>query len=230
MPHVPQLFGSVCTLTQAPPHTIELVHTQLPATHVGADTGHRTPHWPQLFASVCSFTHTPPQAVCPLMRHAQAPPWQICTAKQAAPHPPQLFASVCSSTHTPLQTACPGTHARTAVPVPAPLAPEKLPPVTPVATEPLPAPVAFPLVASLLPLLRTPEPAPGLFPLSRPPHADVDGTARQSSHIHARAHRMGRLFEDSTIRGVAFRVSRPRTRPKLTVRRTCSPQHAGGSV
>jgi hypothetical protein len=68
VPHAPQLFGSVCSFTHAPLHTVSpLGHAQLPLWQV-PPVSHVVPQAPQLFGSVCSSTHALPQ---------HAAPWQM---------------------------------------------------------------------------------------------------------------------------------------------------------
>jgi hypothetical protein len=59
VPHVPQLLVFVCSLTQAPLHTLSpLGHAQLPLWQV-RPVRHVVPHVPQLLVSVCGSTQCP---------------------------------------------------------------------------------------------------------------------------------------------------------------------------
>jgi len=105
----PQLFESVCSLTQVPRHStsgdvhIGVVH--LPLTQVWP-VAQALPQAPQLAFSVCSSTHVPLQSVVPVGQ-VQVPAWHAWPPVHAWAQAPQLALSVCSSTQAPLQAVCP---------------------------------------------------------------------------------------------------------------------------
>jgi len=110
VPQPPQLFGSVCSFTQTPLHTVStLGHAQTPLSQVspvGLIVEQFVPHPPQLLSSVCSFTQTPLHPVSPLAQQTpfdsvsppgqvQLPLWQLCpVAMHFVPHTPQLLSSL----------------------------------------------------------------------------------------------------------------------------------------
>jgi hypothetical protein len=74
MPHPPQLFESVCSLTHAPPHSVwpaVQFAMHVPAEHT-RPAPHAMPHAPQLFGSLCVSTQTLLHSVLPPV-HAHAP-------------------------------------------------------------------------------------------------------------------------------------------------------------
>jgi hypothetical protein len=113
-PHPPQLFLSVCSLTQAPLQRAKpLLHAKVQA--LAAQTAcafatpveHWVPHPPQLFGSFVVLTHVlvPAQSVGVLPPHAptHVDAEQTAAAElQACPHDPQLPGSLVVSTQAPL--------------------------------------------------------------------------------------------------------------------------------
>jgi hypothetical protein len=113
-PHPPQLFLSVCSLTQAPLQRAKpLLHANvhaLPAQTACAFATlveHLVPHAPQLFGSFVVLTHVlvPAQNVGVLLPHVptHADPEQTAEPElQTWPHDPQLPGSLVVSTQAPL--------------------------------------------------------------------------------------------------------------------------------
>ena len=111
LPHMPQLVGSFCWLTQMPLQLFGVMPPQaehMPALHI-APTAQVLLQTPQLFVSVCRLTQALPQAVSPAP-HWQRPPAHVAPGGQTLPHMPQLLASVCVSTQLPLQSVFGGLH------------------------------------------------------------------------------------------------------------------------
>lgn len=66
LPQAPQLFGSLATLLQVPPHErVPSRHAHFPAVHV-CPPAHAVPHAPQLAESLVGSTHAAPHLVRPI--------------------------------------------------------------------------------------------------------------------------------------------------------------------
>jgi hypothetical protein len=105
VPQMPQLFGSVCALTQTPLHNVIPVgHTHAPILQI-VPPAHALPHVPQLLVVVKS-TQVVPHTPNPV-GHTQFPELQVAPVAHFVPQTLQLFGSVCVLTQTPLQLVCP---------------------------------------------------------------------------------------------------------------------------
>jgi hypothetical protein len=90
VPHPPQLLGSDCSFTHAPPQLFKPVW-QLTAHEPDEQTspaGHALVQLPQWFGSLCVATQTPPHSVCKA-GHWQVPPTQACPDAQVFVQLPQ---------------------------------------------------------------------------------------------------------------------------------------------
>jgi hypothetical protein len=95
LPQAPQLFGSDCSLTQAPPQADSPVgHWQVPLLH-DPPVGQTFPHVPQFS---CSLTHAPPQGTSPA-GHWHDPLAQVAPVAHTLLQFPQLLLSVAQFTH-----------------------------------------------------------------------------------------------------------------------------------
>ncbi len=100
MPHALQLFGSEVVSTQALPHEVPEVHTQLPPVHM-RPAPHTVPHVPQLLMSVAGSMQ-PPLHIMLLAGHVatQAVPAHKGVAPpQTLPHVPQCAGLSITRTH-----------------------------------------------------------------------------------------------------------------------------------
>src|SRR5689334_15610015 len=98
VPQLPQLFMSVCALTQAllqkvPPFG----QAHMPLEHTLRGLEQTVVQVPQWFASVCALTHSSPHAVSPPAQ-PQLLAAHVCAAEHAMPQPPQLSWLVARST------------------------------------------------------------------------------------------------------------------------------------
>jgi hypothetical protein len=128
VPHMPQLLGSFCSLTQLGPQRLRPDwHPQTPPEQ--NPDGHVLPHPPQFVLSVSSLTHLPPQKERP-DGQPQTPAEHVAPDGQTLPQFPQLLGSFCSSAQNdddplphmlkplpqvaeqlPFEHTCPGGHA-----------------------------------------------------------------------------------------------------------------------
>jgi hypothetical protein len=121
-PQAPQLFGSVCLSTQAPPqlaYPVLQVLVQVPALQpavaCGSVTTHACAHTPQFATSLDSFTQVPPHSVvgdAQVVAHAPMP-LQLEPVPQTLVQEPQWLLSFDSLTHVEPQSISPApqTHA-----------------------------------------------------------------------------------------------------------------------
>jgi hypothetical protein len=96
LPHMPQFFGSVLRLTQAPLQSVfPEGHTHWPITHVPPGS-HCTPHPPQLLTLLEGSTQRPLQNDRPGVEQAswQVPDTHVAPIGHWLPHAPQLFGSL----------------------------------------------------------------------------------------------------------------------------------------
>jgi hypothetical protein len=108
-PQAPQLFRSVCVLTQVfPAHKVcPLPHVHAPAVQVCPEP-HAVPHVPQLLLSVAVLVQVPLQDVCPAVHALQTPDeqtplWQLVPIVHAVP--------AGAPAQAPLMHGCPEGHA-----------------------------------------------------------------------------------------------------------------------
>ncbi len=197
LPHAPQLFGSVPSVTQTPLQSVlPLVHLHMPPWHCVPPWQTR-PHWPQFRLLPCTSMHAPLQMIwLPVHIAWHVPPRQTWFGWQAMPQVPQFWKSFVRIVQTPLHAVSLPGHAH----VPAeqndppaqvtPQPPQSLPLVSSSTQAPLQRVCEGGQLATHAPPLHTVPPVqawaqpPQLFGsvcvlTQAPPHGDVPGL-----HVH----------------------------------------------